>query len=279
VFLGHRHPAAFEVRRARTNAWCELGHYRRAETMLRRLSEDEERVFGSDDPRTALLLLWALVGSGRLREAEEGFRTLESRLAQPQGADMLMRWHLQCRYSWLLVQQGLDSESAGSYDGVIINRSHELGRDNADTSDARHSKGKMLVVAGKGQPAIPLLQAVADDRARVQGNGHADTLETLKYLHLARVQAEPRDDRVLDGAINGLEQILHTQDRRHGPGYPMSRDTAAQLSRLLQLREAIRSREAIPDLRQVPTPDAGQAGLSILVPAVPLGTLIRLPER
>jgi tetratricopeptide (TPR) repeat protein len=253
VFLGRRHPAAFEVRRARADALSELGQYRRAESMLRLLSADEEQVFGSDNPRTALLLAWALASSGQLSKAEAGFRALDARLARPQDGSPLLQWHLRCKSSWLLGQQGLDSESAASYDSVIINRSHELGADHCDALDARHSKGKMLVFAGAGSQADTLLQAVADDRARVQGDHHPDTLETLKYLHLARVQTEPCDDRVLDRAINGLGHILCLQDRRHGRGYPMSHDTAAQLGRLLQLRETIRFREPIPDLRQVPT--------------------------
>jgi hypothetical protein len=259
MLLGRRHPAAFEVRRARAEALCELGYYRRAEILLRRVSEDEQRVYGADSPRTALLLLWALMGSDHLQKAETGFRALEARLSPPQGTSTPMMWHLQCRYSWLLAQQGLDSESARGYDGVILNRSHELGADHPDTSDARHSKGKMLAVAGKGSQAVTLLQAVADDRARVQGDHHSDTLETLKYLHLARVQAEPRDDRILNHAIETLEQILRIQDNRHGPAYPMSRDTAGQLGMLLQIQDAIRSREPIPDLRQVPVPGEGQS--------------------
>ena len=275
VFLG-RHPAAFKVRRAYAEAWCELGRYRRAEMLLGRLSADEERVFGSSDPRTALLLAWALVSSDRLREAETRFDALKARLAQSQVTSMPMLWHAQCRYSWLLGQQGLVSESEASYDGVIVNRSHELGPDHADTEDARHSKGKMRVVNGDGPRVITLLQGVADNRARVQGDRHPDTLETLKYLHLARVQAEPRDDRVLDRAIDDLERILHIQDKRHGSRYPTSHDTAEWLGRLLQLQESIRSGEPIPDLRQVPTPDEAQAGLCI---SAPYGTLTRLPER
>jgi hypothetical protein len=273
--LGGRNPAAFEVRRAYAEAWCELGHYRRAETMLRRLSTDEERVFGSDDPRTALRLLWAQARSGQLREAEAGFRALKARLACWQGTDMLMLWHVQCRYSFLPGLLGWVSESTSSYDGVIINRSHELGYDHPDTSDARHSKGKVLVVNGYGSQAATLLQAVAEDRARVQGDSHPDTLETLKYVHLACVQAEPRDDRVLNRAITGLEHILRTQDGRHGPDYPMSQDTVAWLSKLIQLRDAIRFREPIPDLRQVPTTPGEEHGRTIDSYAIsaPLGTL------
>lgn len=258
AIAGRASPAAFGVRRARANALCELGHYQLAEKMLRRLSTDEERVFGTDDPRTSLLRLWALVSGGRLREAEAGFRALDALLAQPQGASMML-WHLRCRRSWLLGQQGLASESEAGYDGVIINRSHELGADHPDTGDARHSKGKMRVFAGDGSQVITLLQSVADDRARVQGDSHPDTLETLKYLHLARVQSEPRDDRVLDHAITSLEHILHAQDGRHGTGYPMSQDTVAWLRKLLQLREAIRFGEPVPELRQVPTPDSRKA--------------------
>jgi hypothetical protein len=140
---------------------------------------------------------------------------------------------------------------------------HELGADHPDVLDARHSKGKMLVLAGNGSQAVTLLRATAEDRARVQGDRHPDTLETPKYSHLARVQAEPRDDRVLDCAINGLERILRAQDRSHGPGYPMSHDTAEQLSRLLQLAQAVRFREPVPGLRQSPTLDEGRARLLI----------------
>jgi len=254
LYLGRRHPAALEVRRARAEALSGLGRHQRAEAILRRLSADEARVFGTDDPRTALPLQWALVSSGQLRDAEAGFRALEARLAGPGGDGALLQRHVQCRHSWLMALLGLDGESAAGYDGVIINRSHELGDDHPDVLDARHSKGKMLVLAGNGSQAVTLLRATAEDRARVQGDRHPDTLETLKYLHLARVQAEPRDDRVLDLAINGLEPILRAQDRSHGPGYPMSHDTAEQLSRLYQLAEKVRFREPVPSLRQSPTP-------------------------
>jgi tetratricopeptide (TPR) repeat protein len=277
LYLGRRHPAALEVRRARAEALSGLGRYQEAKTILRRMSTDEERVFGTDDPRTALLLAWALAGSGQLRDAEAGFRALEARLARPRGGGTLLQRHLQCRHSWLLGQLGLDAESAAGYDSVIINRSHEQNADHPDVLDARHSKGKMLVLAGNGPQAVTLLSATAEDRARVQGGRHPDTLETLKYLHLARAQAEPRDDRVLDRAINGLEHILRTQDRSHGPRYPMSHDTAEQLRRLLRLREAIRFRQPVPRMRQVPIPDEGETVL--LIPAMAATRLLtRLPE-
>ena len=89
ALLGRWHPAAFEVRRAHAAAWCELGHYRRAERLLRRLSEDERQVFGTDNPWTALLLLWALVGSQQLPQAEAGFRALENHLDQRQESNPL----------------------------------------------------------------------------------------------------------------------------------------------------------------------------------------------
>jgi hypothetical protein len=96
------------------------------------------------------------------------------------------------------------------------------------------------------------LQAVADGRARIQGDRHSDTLETLKYLHLARVLAEPRDDRVLNSAIASLEQILRTQVSRHGRRYPMSCDTATWLNSLRQHRDATRFGEPIPQPAAVP---------------------------
>ncbi|MEV4531883.1 hypothetical protein [Streptosporangium sp. NPDC049304] len=251
VFLGSCHPAVLKVRRAWAESLSELGQHRRAESQLRRLSEDEQRVFGLPSPRTTLLLLWALVGKGRLREAEDGFGPLQDRLLLSQSPDRSMLWHLQCRHAWLLGRQGRVEESVSGYDAVIINRIHELNEDHADTMDARHSKGKILVVTGHGEQALPLLRNLGEDRARIQGDRHPDTLETRKYLGLAQVLADPRDDRVIGRVIHNLEESLHLQDKRHGPSHPMSRDTAAWLGRLLRLREAIRFREPLPVLRQI----------------------------
>lgn len=207
-------------------------------------------MFGQEDSRTALLLLWTLVGGGRLREADTGFRALQAREIQRQGANAPDLWHLHCRHAWLLGRQGLARESAGGYDGVIINRSHELGEDHPDALDARHSKGKMLVLAGHGPQAVTLLQVLHDHRALVLGDRHPDTLETLKYLHLARVRAEPGNDRVLDSAIDVLGRILLVQAGRHGAAHPMSRDTATHLGQTRLLRQAARHCERT-DLRAV----------------------------
>jgi hypothetical protein len=245
-----RHQAGCDLQRARAEALCELGHPRWAQSLLRGLSETERQVFGADDPRTAMLLLWAQAMSGQFRAAETGFYDLEARLARSQGPGTPMLLHVQCRHFWLRGVRGQVSESANGYDDVIVNRSRKLGSDNSDTLDGGHSKGKMLVVNGAGSRAITILQSVADDRARLQGDRHPDTLETLKYLHVACVLAEPRDDRVLNSAIENLEQISRTQVSRHGPDYPMSRDTAAWLGWLHQSREAILFREPVPGPQQ-----------------------------
>ncbi|MEV6907233.1 hypothetical protein [Amycolatopsis sp. NPDC051071] len=251
AFLGHRHPAGFEVRRAGAGALSELGLYRQAKTRLRELSEDEQRVFGSADPRTALLPLWALVGQGRLAEAHDGFRSLEDRLTRSPGADTLLL-HVQCRHSWLLGRLGRLVESVNNYARVIVSRTNELGEDHADTLDARHSQQKILVMDGQGAQALSFLQALADDRARVLGDRHPDTLETLKYLHLAHVQAEPGDDRVVARAIRELVEIDRIQRERHGQGHPMLQDTAASLCKLFR-------GEPISRLRHVPIADEEQS--------------------
>ena len=248
------HQAACDLQRARAEALCELGHPRWAQSLLRGLSETERQVFGADNPRTAMLLLWAQAMSGQLLAAETGFRDLEARLAQSQGSGTPMLLHVQCRHFWLRGARGQVSESANGYDNVVVNRSRTLGSDNSDTLDGGHSKGKMLVVNGAGSQAITVLQSVADDRARVQGDRHSDTLETLKYLHVAYMLAEPRDDRVLNSAIESLEQISRTQVSRHGSDYPMSRDTAVWLGWLRQSRKAIPLGEPVPGPRQFRPP-------------------------
>jgi DNA-directed RNA polymerase specialized sigma24 family protein len=232
AFVGD-HPAAFELRRAHAEALCELGMRKGARSLLRALSEAERRVLGAPDPRTVMLLLWSQAMTGQFREAEQGFRELEKRLAlsRDPGTAMLLL-HVQCRRYWLRGKGGQLGESAGGYVQVTLNRSRMLGSDDSDTLDGGHSLGKMLVVSGAGAQAIPILQGIADDRARVQGDRHADTLESLKYLLLARVQAEPRDDRVLNDAIVCLEQILRIQVSRYGACHPMSSDTASYLNSL-----------------------------------------------
>jgi RNA polymerase sigma factor (sigma-70 family) len=242
-FVG-RHQAARDLECARAEALCELGFPRCAQSLLRGLNEMERQVFGTVNPRTAMLLHWAQAMSGQLLEAEAGFSDLEARLAQSQGSGTSMLLHVQCRHAWLWGALGRVSKSACGYDSVILSRTRKLGSSDSDALDGRHSKGKMLVFNGAGSQAITILQSVADDRTRVQGDRHPDTLETLKYLHLARVRAEPRDDRVLDAAIESLEQILRTQASRQRPGYPMSRDTATWLAWLRQGRAAIRFGES-----------------------------------
>jgi hypothetical protein len=251
VFVGRYHPAGFEVRRVAAEALSELGWYQRAETVLRGLGGDEQRVLGSADPRTALLLLWTLVGQNRLQEAESGFRSLEQRLTWSPGTDTAMLLHAQCRRSWLLGRLGLVDDAVSDYTRVIIRRTNELGEDHADTLDAQHSLLKVQARAGQGALALPFLQALADDRARVQGDRHPDTLETRKYFLLARVQAEPGNDRIVARAIHELVEIERIQRERHGQGHPLRHDTTAWLRKLLR-------DEPVSDLRHTPIADEEQ---------------------
>jgi hypothetical protein len=180
---------------------------------------------------------------------------LENHLDQRQESNPLIRRHVQCRGAWLHARRGLDSESEKGYDFVIASRSSELDYDHTDTLDARHSKGKMLVLAGNGHRAAGVLEPLIEDRMRVRGADHPDTLETRKYLHLAWALMEPRDKHVLGRAGKELKEIHRIQAKRHGRDHPMSRDTAVQLRWLRKLRQAAESREPIPGLRQTPIQD------------------------
>jgi Tetratricopeptide repeat len=245
--LGRHDQGGFRVRRTWAEAWSELGHYRRAERLLRRLSGDEQQVKGFSDPQTAMLLLWTLIGHDQLQQAAEGFQALTS-LAQSQDINLSMLGHFECRKNWALGQLGLVEESARGYDSVIEGRSTVLGPDDPETLDAQHSLAKMLVLNGQGTQAIPLLESLVEHRARVLGERHPDTLETWKYLHLARMQAEPGNGRALARAIRKLEHILRTQDESHGPDHPMTRDTAAWLPKLQRRQGQLRFPGEPPDL-------------------------------
>jgi hypothetical protein len=257
-FLGRRDPAAFTMRRARAEALCELGDYQQAEILLRELSVDEERAFSSSDPHTVLALYWALGRRGQVERAEAGLGALQARLAQTPDVDERLQWHVQCRRSWLLGQRGQIDEAKDSYLDVINNRSRELGFDHSDTSDAQHSYGKLLVCAGEGSGAVGLLESLAEDRVRIHGDEGFNTLETEKYLHLAQVQAQRGDDRVLRNAIDTLTRISRIQNARYNPLHPSSRDTSTWLGTLLRVQEAGRFREPLPDLARIPALGLGQ---------------------
>ncbi|HLM87904.1 MAG TPA: hypothetical protein VK284_02580 [Streptosporangiaceae bacterium] len=226
--LGRSHPAALAVRRASAYALLQLGHCQQALMLLRQVSQDEIGVFGADDPqtfRTRQLLLWALAGTGQAREAESGFRALEARMIHVPGFTPLLR-HVQCKRSWTVGQQGLVRESAEGYDRVIADRCAELGPDHADALDARHSKGKLLVQeAADGAQALAVLRPLLADRRRVQGRRHPDTLETRKYLAVARTLMRPDSARTRRQALRELKRVRWLQARMLAPGHPYVHDT------------------------------------------------------
>jgi hypothetical protein len=232
------HPAAFDLQRAHAEAVCEIGHPEKAMRLLRGLGNQEKQAFGAATPKTAMLLLWAQAMAGQVALADRGFSELAVRLAKPP-ADAEMLLHVQCRHCWVRGQDRRVSESASGYDSVIDDRSRSLGCAHADVLDAEHSKGKMLVANGAGAQAVTILESASEVRARVQGDRHPDTLESVKYLHLAQVQQEPHDERVRREAIVGLEEISRCQVSRHGQDYPMSRDTAGWLGWLRRNQETI----------------------------------------
>jgi hypothetical protein len=237
--LSRDHPAAQGMRRARAHALLQLGHHERAEVLLRELNAEEIRSFGPDDPRTfptRRLLSWALVGAGRLAEAEAGFRALDAGMAQLSGADSgagVPLWlHVRCMLSWTISRQGRPHEAAAGYDAVIADRSGELGPDHPDTLDARHSKGKMFVLAGDGPRARAVLRPLLADRTRIQGRHHPDTLETRKYLALACACTHPHSARARRKTLRELRRILRIQTKRHGPDHPNTHDTRQWLATL-----------------------------------------------
>ena len=252
-FLGRHDPVAFEVRRAEAEALSELGRYQRAETKLRRLADDEQRARGAADPRTELLLYWALAGQDRPFRAEEGYSSLEGHLKGAKRDPNLGRLllHTQCRRAWVFGQLGRTEDSVSAYDQVISDRTRLLGEGHAETLDTRHSQLKALVIAGQFERALPSLKRLLYDREDAQGADHPDTLETRKHHSVALALAQP-DDRALRDAVGDLEEILHIQEKRLGPDHPMSRDTAECRGRLLHVQanhdreQAVRLLPAVP---------------------------------
>ncbi|MEU5366562.1 hypothetical protein ABZ354_24345 [Streptomyces sp. NPDC005925] len=235
------HPAAFGLRRAHASALLQLGCHRRAEELLHGLIEEEKAAFGVEDPRTLRtrhLLYWAWNAAGRHHEAEAGLRALESSLSSVPGTDTPFLRHVQCKRWWTVAEQRRTRAAADGYDRVTVDRSRELRPDHPDTLDARHSKGKMLVYAGDGHQAHAVLRPALQDLRRVEGARHPNTLETRKYLALARVLIRPDCSRTHRRTLRELRRTLRRQTRKHGPDHPHTRDTQQWLALLTRSSEA-----------------------------------------
>jgi hypothetical protein len=228
--LGCYDQRGFRVRRTWAAARSELGHYRTAERLLRRLRDDEQRVMNFADPWTEIHLQWTFVRRGDVSQAAQGFQILSAGLAaRPDHIDIATLGHLECRWNWVRGQQGLVEPSANGYRRVIEGRSAVLGSDDPATLDARQSLGAMFELNGQLVQAISILESLLEDRKRVLGPTHVDTLETSKSLHLARFRAEPWSDRALDQIVDALRSIHGAQAESHGPGHPTALDTVAQI--------------------------------------------------
>ncbi|MFG1771627.1 hypothetical protein ACGFIX_18800 [Nocardia salmonicida] len=230
--LGRLDPRGFRVRRAWAAAQSDRGLHAVAERLLLGLKRDELRVMNAVAPETERLFLWAVGVGGRLSEAAAGFESLRTALDSEQVNLQEFLTNLECQRNWLLGQQGHTAEAEAGYADVIAERSIFLGRDHFETHDARHSLGKMLVFNGRGAQAIPVLESVWQDRCHTLGRDHHDTVESAKYLAIARVQADPRNKRLLKSTIDRLRTILRIQSRGRGPNHPTALDTSAWIALL-----------------------------------------------
>lgn len=236
--LGRRHPALFGLRLWHAAALLAQGDHERARALLSGLMDDETGLYGAQDARTVLTrqhYYWALRSTGRLHEAEAGLTENESdRILGTDSIDLL---HNQCKRSWTIGEQHRVRESAAGYDEVIAGRTRVLGPDHSDTLDTRHSKGKMLVLNRDAPAAYVVLRPLVPDMRRVLGAGHPYTLESRKYLALARTLMRPDDRHTHRRASRELRRVLRAQLRRHGPDYPDTCDTRRWLATLTDRTE------------------------------------------
>jgi hypothetical protein len=220
------HPAVLAMRQASARTQLHLGRAEPAAVLLRGLLADEIRALGADHPatlRTNMVLAWALVGEGRIGDAEALYHSLVARVPK----DVVsLRQHVHCQLSWTLSLQGRLDEAEAGYDALIEYRSRTSGPLSADTLDTRHSKGKMLVQWNEPVRACAVLGPLLADRRRVLVRNHPDTLETLKYLKIARFLSRSRRNGLQRRSLlRELHRILRIQIERHGPDYSNTRDT------------------------------------------------------
>jgi hypothetical protein len=220
-------PETFAIRRNHAYALLQLGQKERAVGLLRSLRSDECMILDADDYErvaTERLYAWSMAEIGHAEQAVQALRSLASRLRHAPEMHVALLKHIECMLSWALWLNGDLREAMASYDRVITGRALELGADQPDTLDARHSKGKMLTQAGDGAQARVILESVFADRKRIQGKKHPDTLESRKYLAVSCYLTQPESGRVARQSARELKRVLRRQVRMRGSDHP---DTCA----------------------------------------------------
>jgi tetratricopeptide (TPR) repeat protein len=274
--LGADHPDTLTTRHDIAHALGEQGKTAEAMAEFRHVLDARQRVLGADHPSTLITrheIAYLLADQGKTAEAETEFRqvlTIQQRVLGADHPDTLTTRHDIAR---MMGEQDKSAEALAEFRHVLDARQGVLGADHSFTLATRHEIAHVLAVQGKIAEALAEFRKVRDAEVRTLGADHPSTLTTRTNLasmlaargktaealaDLRRVLATQQRMLAADHpsmlitrqviatvlaaqgktaeAETEFRQLLAIQQRVLGADHPDTRNTAASLHWLKDLR-------------------------------------------
>jgi serine/threonine protein kinase/tetratricopeptide (TPR) repeat protein len=213
------------------NVYRNLGLYSRAQSLLQRAMQIQQRVLGPENPETlksAHVLANDLDDQGHFAEAEKLHRqTLNTRLRVlgPENPDTLMS---KSRLAAVLTDEGHYPEAEKLNRETLDTRSRVLGLEHTDTLASMDHLARLLMLESRDAEAEKLFRETVDIRRRVQGPEHPDTLIAMD--NLANVL---RDEGHDEEAEKLYRTTIAAKRRVLGPEHPVTLSTINNLAIVL----------------------------------------------
>jgi serine/threonine protein kinase len=214
------------------NVYRNLGLYSRAQSLLQRAMQIQQRILGPENPETlksAHVLANDLDDQGHFAEAEKLHRqTLDTRLRVlgPEDPDTLMS---KSRLAVVLTDEGHYPEAEKLNRETLDTRSRVLGLEHTDTLASMDHLAGLLRLESNFAEAEKLFRETVDIRRRVQGPEHPDTL--IGMDNLANVLNDEGHD---EEAEKLYRATLAAKRRVLGPEHPVTLSTMNNLAIVLQ---------------------------------------------
>ncbi len=213
------------------NVYRNLGLYSRAQVLLQRALEIQQRILGPENPETlksAHVLANDLDDQGHFAEAEKLHRqTLDTRLRVlgPENPDTLMS---KSRLAAVLTDEGHYLEAEKLNRETLDTRSRVLGPEHTATLASMDHLARLLMLESRDAEAEKLFRETVDIRRRVQGPEHPDTLIAMDNLaNVLRDEGHDEEaEKLYRAAIAAKRRVL-------GPEHPVTLSTINNLAIVL----------------------------------------------
>lgn len=242
---GVDHPDSIAVRSGLVLALSRAGHDDEALRLRRQTIDQAERHLGRGDPITLELRknqAIQLAERGQVDESRALFDEVEQDCVSQLGPEHPRTLTVRRNAAWIRHLQGDHHAAAGQLRALIVDHHRMMGADHPHTFHAQRLLGAVLAAGGDDQEAqegVDMLIAMHAREVEVLGWDHPDVQETRRLV--ARLAIGTGEH---DFAVRILERQFQDQERIHGPGALLSRETQVLLGGALVLAD--RGAEAIP---------------------------------